>query len=141
MPDYKTTTIWKGGHLGEIICGNGAKMSFSAPAALHGHHGVLTPEDAFVGSLNMCFHMMFIWSVERLKIELISYECEAIGFVQELLDRTSTFEKIVLRPRIIAQNCREDAVRRALSLAEKYSLIAQSIKSKVFIEPMIQISS
>ena len=139
MPTYKTTTIWKGGHLGELSCSNGARMDFSAPTALYGQPDVLTPEDAFVGALNMCFQLMFIWSVEKMKIDLISYECEAEGIVEELLDRTSTFKKITLRPRIETCNCKEDEIRRALKLAEKYSLVAQSIKAEVDIEPEIRI--
>jgi organic hydroperoxide reductase OsmC/OhrA len=138
MPTYKTTTFWKGGHLGEIVCSNGAQMDFSAPVELYGKPDVLTPEDAFVGGVNMCFHLMFIWSIEKLKINLISYECVAEGFVEELLDRTSTFKKIVLKPKIKVQNCSDTKVRRALQLAEKYSLIVQSIKSEVLIEPEIQ---
>lgn len=139
MPTYKTTTVWKGGHLGEITCSNGTQMDFSAPAALHGQPNVLTPEDAFVGALNMCFQLMFIWSVEKLKVDLVSYECEAEGFVEELLDRTSIFKKMVLRPKIEVRSCRKDVVRRALRLAEKYSLVAQSIKTEVVIEPEIRI--
>lgn len=114
-------------------------MDFSAPATLYGQSNMLTPEDAFVGALNMCFQLMFIWSVEKLKIDLISYESEAEGLVEELLDRTAAFKKIVLRPRIEARNCREDLVRRALRLAEKYSLVAQSIKAELVIEPEILI--
>ncbi|MCJ7763374.1 OsmC family protein [Candidatus Bathyarchaeota archaeon] len=137
MPSYKTTTIWKGGHTGKITCGNGAQMDFSAPAALCGQANVLTPEDAFVGALNMCFQLMFIWSVEKLKIDLVSYECEAEGFVEERLDRTSVFKKIILRPKIEVRNCGEKTVRRALALAEKFSLVAQSIKAELAIEPEI----
>lgn len=139
MPSYKTTTVWKGGHVGEITCSNGARMIFSAPAALYGQPNVLTPEDAFVGALDMCFHLMFIWSVEKLKIDLVSYVCEAEGFVEELLDRTSIFRKMVLRPKITVRNCTEGEVRRALKLAEKYSLVAQSIKAELVIEPEIRV--
>jgi organic hydroperoxide reductase OsmC/OhrA len=139
MTSYKTTTTWKGGHAGEIACSNGAKMDFSAPEALYGQPNVLTPEDAFVGALNMCFQLMFIWSVEKLKIDLVSYECEAEGFVEELLDRTSVFKKIVLRPKIEVRDCGEKAVRRALTLAEKFSLIAQSVKAELIIKPEISI--
>ena len=139
MPSYKTTTVWKGGHTGEITCSNGAHMDFSAPAALYGQPNVLTPEDAFVGALNMCFQLMFIWSVEKMKIDLVSYECEAEGFVEDLLDRTSVFRKMVLRPKIKVRNCREEAVRRALKLAEKFSLVAQSIKAELILEPEIRI--
>ena len=139
MPSYKTTAIWKGSHLGAITCSNGAQMDFSAPAQLYGQPNVLTPEDAFVGALNMCFQLMFIWSVEKLKIDLVSYECEAEGFVEDLLDRTSVFKKMILRPKIKVQNCREEAVRRALKLAEKFSLVAQSIKAELILEPEIRI--
>jgi organic hydroperoxide reductase OsmC/OhrA len=129
--------MWKGGHLGEISCGNGARMDFSAPAALYGQPNVLTPEDAFVGSLNMCFQLMFLWSVEKLKIDLVSYECEAEGFVEELLDRTSVFKKMILRPKIKVRNCTEKTVSRALKLAQKFSLVAQSIKAELVVEPEI----
>ena len=139
MLSYKTTTVWTGGHRGEITCSNGAQMDFSAPVALHGHPDVLTPEDAFVGALNMCFQLMFIWSIEKLKIDLVSYECEAAGFVEELLDRTSTFKKMVLQPRIEVRDCEKEKVRRALKLAKKYSLIVQSITAEVLIEPNIRI--
>ncbi len=139
MTSYVTTAIWKGGHVGELKCGNGAEFDFSAPAALYGKPNVLTPEDAFVGSLNMCFQLMFIWMVEKMRINLVSYECTAEGFVEEMPDRTSVFKKIILRPKIVVRNCEEKTVRRALALAEKFSLIAQSIKAELVIEPEITI--
>ena len=139
MSSYKTTAVWMGGHKGEITCSNGTRMDFSAPAALYGQPNVLTPEDAFVAALNMCFQLMFIWSIEKLKIDLVSFECEAEGFVEDLLDRTSVFKKMILRPKITVRSCREEAVRRALTLAEKYSLVAQSIKAELILEPEIRI--
>lgn len=138
MPVYKTTVVWKGGHDGELTCGNGAKMDFSAPPALQGRYGVMTPEDAYVSALNTCFHMMFIWAVERLKIELVSYECEAEGHVLDLLDRTSVFEQTVLRPKIKVKTNSLERVPKALAWARKYSLIANSIKPPVIIEPKIE---
>jgi len=138
LPVYKTTVVWKGGHDGELTCGNGAKMDFSAPPALQGRYGVMTPEDAYVSALNTCFHMMFIWAVERLKIELVSYECEAEGHVLDLLDRTSVFEQTVLRPKIKVKTNSLERVPKALAWARKYSLIANSIKPPVIIEPKIE---
>jgi len=137
MPKYKTTTEWKGGHIGTLTCSNGAKMDFSAPVSLHGQRDVMTPEDAFVGALNMCYMLMFIWSVERMKINLVSYECEAEGYVEDLLDRTSVVRKVVLRPKVKVRGCKQDVVKRALKLAEKFSLVAQSIKSEIVVEPSI----
>ena len=138
MPIYKTKVVWTGGHEGELTCGNGPKMSFSAPPALQGRSGVMTPEDGFVAALNMCYHLMFIWAAERLKIQLVSYECEAEGHVVDLLDRTSIVEQIILRPEIKVKANSVDRVAKALDWARKYSLVANSIKSPVSIEPRIE---
>ena len=139
MASYKTVTEWKGSHIGEVRLSNGLILPFSAPPSSHGYGGVLTPEDAFVAALNTCYMLMFIWSVERLKIDLVSYTCEAEGHVEEFLDRTSTFDEVTLRPRIVVRGCNEEKVRRALELAEKYSLVWQSIKANVNLEPEIVI--
>lgn len=140
MAIYKTTARWTGGHSGEVSLSNGPVLPFSAPADIKGVAGVLTPEDAFVAALNTCYALMFIWSVERLKIDLVGYTCEAEGHVEEFLDRTSTFDAVTLRPKIVVRGCTEEKVRRALELAEKYSLIWQSIKARVVLEPEIVIA-
>jgi len=138
MPVYSTKVTWKGGHDGELVCGNGPMMSFSAPPGLQGRSSVMTPEDSFVASLNMCFHMMFIWATERLRINLISYECEAEGHAADLLDRTSIFDRTVLRPRIKVKSDSMSRVQKALEWARKYSLIANSIKANITIEPEVE---
>jgi len=138
MPIYTSKVVWTGGHDGELTCSNGPKMSFSAPPALQGRSGVMTPEDAFVAALNMCYHLMFIWATERLKIQLVSYECEAEGHVVDLLDRTSIFERTVLRPQIKVKADSAGRVGKALEWARKYSLVVNSIKPPVSIEPRIE---
>lgn len=98
----------------------------------------MTPEDAYVAALNTCFHMMFIWATERLKIQLLSYECEAEGYVVDLLDRTSKFERMVLRPTIRVESGSVERVGKALEWARKYSLVANSITAPVVVEPKIE---
>ncbi len=142
---YHTTVQWKGEHRGHIRMGNGPEMDFSAPPDAHGLAGVLTPEDAFVGAVNTCIMMMFLWSAERFKLDLVSYECFAEGTKLIELDRTELFTQIVLRPKIIVRSAinAKDAtlsrLQRALDSAVKYSLVANSIKSKLVLEPAIQI--
>ena len=132
---YRTTVTWKGEHLGRLVCGNGAAMDFSAPPDAHGHAGVMTPEDAFVAAANTCVMMMFLWACERFKIPLVSYECDAEGTKIIELDRTELFTQIVLRPKIRVEPCEETRLRRALQAAQKFSLVANSIKSEMIIEP------
>jgi organic hydroperoxide reductase OsmC/OhrA len=122
-----------------LVCGNGAEMDFSAPPDAHGHAGVMTPEDAFVAAANTCVMMMFLWACERFKIPLVSYECAAEGTKVIELDRTEFFTEIVLRPHIRIEPCEEARVRRALESAQKYSLVANSVKSQVRIEPEIEV--
>ena len=142
---YHTTVNWKGEHWGRIRLGNGPEMDFSAPPDDHGHAGVLTPEDAFVAAVNTCIMMMFIWTAERFKLDLVSYECRAEGTKLIELDRTEIFTKILLRPNI-AVRCEmsqkritEKRVVRALETAQKYSLVANSVKSVVLVEPQINL--
>jgi organic hydroperoxide reductase OsmC/OhrA len=142
---YNTTVVWKGEHWGHIVMGNGAEMDFSAPADAHGHPGVLTPEDAFVAAANTCIMMMFIWATKRFKLNLISYDCRAEGTKLIELDRTEIFTHLRFRPVICISAGDEDPkvvevrTRRALQSAQKYSLVANSVKSEILIEPKIEV--
>lgn len=144
---YHTTVTWKGDHWGHLTMGNGPQMMFSAPPDAQGHAGVLTPEDAFVAAANTCIMMMFIWATERFKLDLQSYECAAEGTKLIELDRTEIFTDLVFRPRIVARANGEDMervrkrVERALESAQKYSLVANSVKSRIVVDPTIEVLS
>jgi uncharacterized OsmC-like protein len=139
MPVYTNKVIWKEEHLGYTYCGNGTEMNFSAPPALYGHPNMMTPEDAYLMAINTCIHMMVLWAMKRFKLDLVSLECTAEGEVQEHLDKTSWFKKVVLTPKVAVRGGSEAAVRRALQMARKYSTIAESVKSEIVIEPKIEI--
>ena len=142
---YHTQVAWKGEHWGHIVMGNGPEMDFSAPPDAQGHPGVLTPEDAFVAAANTCIMMMFLWATERFKLKLQSYECRAEGTKRIELDRTEIFTDLRFRPIIRVTAGGEDRsvvearTRRALEAAQKYSLVANSVRSNIDIEPQIEI--
>ena len=140
---YHTTVEWKGEHWGHVIMGNGPEYDFSAPPDAHGHAGVFTPEDAYVAAANTCVMMMFIWATERFKLKLLSYECRTEGTKLIELDRTEIFTRLHFAPRIRVAAQGEPAavvegrVRRALQAAQKYSLVANSVKSEIVVDPEI----
>jgi organic hydroperoxide reductase OsmC/OhrA len=142
---YATSVAWTGGHRGRVRMGNGPELDFSAPPGSHGEPGVLTPEDAFVGAVNTCVMLMYIWAAERFRLDLVSYECRAEGTKLVELDRTETFSKVVLKPWIVVRPGGEERAaverraRRALESALKYSLVANSIKSEITVEPAIEV--
>ena len=140
---YHTTVNWKGEHWGHIALGNGPEMDFSAPPDAQGHPGVLTPEDAFVAAANTCIMMMFIWAAERFKLNLLAYECRVEGTKLIELDRTEIFTHLRFWPviRIGAGDevpaLVEGRAHRALQSAQKYSLVANSVKSEIVVEPTL----
>lgn len=142
---YNTTVTWQGEHRGHLVMGNGPEMDFSAPPDAQGHAGVFTPEDAFVAAANTCIMLMFIWAAERFKLQLLSYECRAEGTKLIELDRTEIFTELRLRPviRVAAgdetPSVVEARARRAVQSAQKYSLVANSVKSAVIVEPVLEI--
>ncbi len=142
---YHTTVEWKGEHWGHLAMGNGPEMPFSAPPDAQGHPGVFTPEDAFVAAANTCVMLMFIWAAERFKLALQSYECRVEGTKLVELDRREIFTTLEFRPVIrVAANGEDPArvearTRRALESAQKYSLVANSVKSRIVVEPRILI--
>ena len=96
-----------------------------------------------MAAANTCVMMMFIWAAERFKLKLLSYECPAEGTKRVELDRTEIFTRLYFRPSIRVAACGdapatiEGRVRRALQSAQKYSLVANSVKSEIVIEPEI----
>jgi organic hydroperoxide reductase OsmC/OhrA len=144
---YHTTVRWTGEHWGHLAMGNGPELKFSAPPDAQGHAGVFTPEDAFVAAANTCVMLMFIWATERFKLKLISYECRTEGTKLIELDRTEIFTRLHFRPviRVAAGSERADVVearvRRALQAAQKYSLVANSVKSEIVVEPDVVVEA
>ena len=142
---YHTTVNWKGEHWGHVVMGNGPEMDFSAPPDAQGHAGVLTPEDAFVAAANTCIMMMFIWATERFKLNLLSYNCRAEGTKLIELDRTEIFTHLRFCPIIRVSAGDEDPeiirgrIQKAVAAAQKYSLVANSVKSEIIIEPKIEV--
>ncbi len=142
---YNTTVTWKGEHLGHLVMGNGPEMGFSAPPDAEGHAGVFTPEDAFVAAANTCVMLMFIWATERFQLNLLSYECRVEGTKLIELDRTEIFTHLRFWPVIRIRTSGEDPnkvekrARRAMQSAQKYSLVANSVKSEIIMEPQFEI--
>ncbi|MCX6028830.1 MAG: OsmC family protein [Chloroflexi bacterium] len=146
LATYTTQVAWQGEHWGHVVMGNGPEMAFSAPPDAHGHAGVLTPEDAFVAAANTCVMMMFLWACERFKLDLVSYRCQVDGVKKIELDRTELFTELRFWPEIVVRASAgvdaagmEARVHRALAAAQKYSLVANSVKSEISIAPHITI--
>ena len=96
---FKTTVTMDLGKKGHIKTGNGLELPFSSPPVFHGYDSTLTPEDAFVASVNTCYMLTFAIMCEKLKTDLVEYSCEAEGILNRMEKGGWHFTEIALYPK------------------------------------------
>ncbi len=140
MHTYKTTLKWKEGLIDDLKTESGSRMDFSSPPEFRGPGGLITPEELFVASENTCYMLTFLAFVEKMRIELVSYDCDAVGHLEQA-DKGHIISKIELRPKIVVKS-EEDAknTEKAIELSKKYCFIEKSIKTEVELVPEITVS-
>lgn len=138
--EFKTTVRWERDRVCTLRTGSGRTVEFSSPPEFKGVSGLVTPEELFVASENACFLMTLIFYTEKIRVRLLSYNCEAVGYLEQG-ERSLFFSKIVLRPKISVRS-EEDLtkVKKALELAKRRCFVGNSIKSKIVVEPEISVS-
>jgi len=137
-PDrYGCEVTWRGGLLGEAVTDNGVQVEYSTPPEYGGETKMLTPEETFLASIDMCLHMAFQTAAKALGADVVSYRCRAEGFVEPTEDGRRYFSRIVLRPRIAVAGESIQKAARALKLAEKMCLVSNSLRSEMSLEPHI----
>ena len=134
---YHNTLMWKGEKKADLrFIESGQEIEVATPPEFGGHEGIISPEDLFVSSANVCFMTTLLGTIKNMGIDLISYDSEAEGIL-ETVNKGKIFTKIIIRPRIKARES-EDKIRLLLSHAEKRCLVANSMKTQVVIEPEIE---
>jgi organic hydroperoxide reductase OsmC/OhrA len=132
---YKTRVVYEKKRIGKLTCENGFRTKFSAPPEFNGYEGFATPEDLFIASVNTCFMLTFESMCKKLNVSFQSFECDCEGRL-ESIDGKEMITKIVLKPKVVGEN--KEKIEKALLLAKKYCLVANSIKSEVVLEPMVE---
>ncbi len=96
-----------------------------------------TPEHLFVSAVNSCLMATFLLVADNSKFEFISFVSKAIGKIEKV-DGRFLMTEIILKPTLIipsAQN--ETKAKRVLDMSEKACTIANSIKTKIVLQPVI----
>jgi len=134
---YHNTLKWKGekkAHLKFIE--SKQEIEVATPPEFGGHEDIISPEDLFVSSANVCYMTTLLGTMKNMDVELISYESRAEGIL-ETVDKMKIFTRIIIRPKIKAKDT-EAKIRMILNHAEKRCLVANSMKTQVIIEPEIE---
>ncbi|OGS42670.1 MAG: hypothetical protein A3K67_05545 [Euryarchaeota archaeon RBG_16_62_10] len=135
--DFETTVVWKERFPGRLHCQNGQVVDYSAPVELEGMKGPMTPEDAFVGSANMCFQIVLEYVSKGLGLRLIGYTCRAVGDLQ-VVDGVKRFVKITMYPEMrFAEGSKMENLDKAMATTKRKCLVTNSMALEVEIVPKV----
>lgn len=112
-------------------------LALSADAAFRGDSSMHNPEDLFVASISSCHLLSYLALCARNKINVVSYEDDAIGKLSLTPDGGGKFDEVVLRPRVTIDG---GDLALATSLHEKahhLCFIANSVSCPVRNEPTV----
>ncbi|MFA4935853.1 MAG: OsmC family protein [Candidatus Methanoperedens sp.] len=134
---YHNKLKWKGDKKADLkFVESKQEIEVATPPEFGGHENIISPEDLFVSSANVCYMTTLLGTIKNMGVELVSYESEAEGIL-ETVGKMKIFTKIIIKPRIKAKET-DEKIRMILDHAEKRCLVANSMKTQVIIEPVIE---
>jgi organic hydroperoxide reductase OsmC/OhrA len=134
---YKTSTSWTEGKSGTLTSEGKPVLKITSPPEFRGEPGMWTPEDMFVGAVEVCHMATFLAFAAKKQIPIISYRSHANG-VLEFVDGDYRFTRIVIFPTIVvASSTSETDVHSTLREAQRHCLVTNSIASIVEVNPTL----
>lgn len=133
--EFTSTVRWTDGadSHGEINMDNGFEDIFHKPAEFGGTDGVLNPENAFIGSLAMCYSITFKSIAEKMRLDVNDFTLVTEGVMEEK-DGGSEITEIVLTPSFTLKNGDKEKGEKAAKLAKENCVISRSMRSEVILE-------
>lgn len=101
--------------------------------------GIWSPEHLFTAAISSCLMTTFLAIAENSKLNFISFACKSKGKLESVEGKTMMSE-VWLEPHVTItdEKDRERAVR-ILQKSEAACLITNSVKSKVTMQPVIEV--
>jgi organic hydroperoxide reductase OsmC/OhrA len=106
-----------------------------------GMEGIWSPEHLFVAAINSCLMTTFLAIAENSKLLYKSFQSKAVGKL-ETIDGKYIMSEVTLMPAVII-NYEADRERalRILQKSEAACLISNSVKSKIVMQPLIEVGA
>lgn len=136
--EYHNELKWSGEHRGILSTGKDKPdISVATPPEFGGHPGLVSPEDLFVGSMNVCFMTTFLAFAKKANITPLSYESIAIGYLEKVNGK-NVFTRIVVKP-VIKADVDSDVLLALVERVKDYSIVLNSMKTLVEVDAKIDI--
>ncbi len=129
--EYRVRVDWLSDRTGNLIIEGKPTITVATPPDFGGPEGIISPEDLFVASAAVCHLTTFVTFSKKMRFEYKSFTCEGFGSL-ERVEKGFQFTKIHLTTRVgVASEELVPKAERALELAGKYCLVANSMKCPV----------
>jgi organic hydroperoxide reductase OsmC/OhrA len=136
---YKTYLKWKEERKGILSSDDKSDIEVATPPEFRGHHGIWTPEELFIGSVNICIMTTFLYYAEKEGLKFLSYESYAEGIL-ERGEQGLLFTRVMITPKILVSLEEEvETVKSLMVLSEKNCFISNSLKSEILLTPQIEV--
>jgi organic hydroperoxide reductase OsmC/OhrA len=115
------------------------ELMLSADPAFLGHPEKLNPEQLVVMAASSCQLLSFLAIAARGRVQVLEYDDRAEAEMPED-DKPMRLTKITLKPRIVVgPDVKEERVLKFTEMAHKQCYIANSLSTKVAVEPTVEI--
>lgn len=105
-----------------------------------GMQGIWSPEHLFVAAISSCLMTTFLAIANNSKLQFTSFTCPAEGKL-EMADGKYRMTEVTLRPVVGIVNADDhEKAMRVLTKAEANCLISNSVNSKIFFEPHVEVT-
>lgn len=141
---YPFSLTWNGSTLADpysrdAVAGAAGKPSIavSSGGEYGGDDSRWNPEDLLGSALATCHMLTFLALCAKTRTEVLAYEDRAES-VLDTVDKVTSIVEIRLRPTIrVAKGVDPAKVKELFGKAHKYCFVANSIKSKVTMDPVV----
>jgi peroxiredoxin-like protein len=105
-----------------------------------GIEGVWSPEHLFVAAINSCLMTTFLSIAENSKLAFSSFNSKAVGKLEQVEGKYLMSEVVLMPVVIVANEIDKEKTIRLLHKSEAACLISNSVRSKITLEPNVQVS-
>ncbi len=138
---YETELSWLMLRAGMLESKDKPELRVSSPPEFHGESGVWTPEDLYVGAINVCTMSTFLAYAEKKKLKLLSYESKAVG-VLEFSGGKYWITRVEITPIIEVASIEAAAMAEQLLFeAHDNCFLSNSVKTIVAVKPHINVAN
>ena len=139
---YDVTVTWDADRKGTMSSDSlpGRIEVATPPQFPQGMVGIWSPEHLFIAAINSCLMTTFLAIAQNSKLQYKSFQSKAVGKLEIVADKYIMSEVTLMPVLVIGNEADKERAMRILQKSEAACLISNSVKSKIILQPMIEVA-